>query len=102
MNRLLEQCKAALSEHYRAKLAGVVLYGSMARGDGRADSDVDLLVLLHPPLDYFVELRRIVDLLYPLQLASDHLISARPADVTEFEKGAIQLYRNTKAEGVFV
>jgi hypothetical protein len=43
-----------------------------------------------------------VDLLYPIQLASDRLISAMPAAVDEFERGDIQLYRNAKREGVNV
>ena len=102
MNHIVEQCRAVLSEHYGDQLAGLVLYGSMARGDETESSDVDLLVLLRQPFDFFDELRRIVDLLQPLQLESDHYISARPADVEDFEQGKIQLYRNAKREGVAV
>ena len=65
-------------------------------------SDIDLLVLLHKPFDYFREARAIVDLLYSVQLVSDRLISAMPAAVDEFERGDIQLYRNAKREGVNV
>jgi len=63
-------------------------------------SDIDLLVLLSKPFYYFRELRNITDLLYPLQLESEQLISAKPAAVDEFESGEIQLYRNAKCEGV--
>lgn len=46
-------------------------------------SDIDLLVLLSTPFDYFAELRQIVDLLYPIQLESEQLISAnRPWQAT--------------------
>jgi len=65
-------------------------------------SDIDLLVLLNRPFDYFRELRRIVELLYPAQLESEQLISAKPALVDEFEQGVIQLYRNAKREGKLV
>ena len=44
---------------------------SAARGDAVPTSDIDLLVLLSQPLDYFAELRKIVDLLYPIQLESE-------------------------------
>ncbi|MBN1868719.1 hypothetical protein JW916_15670, partial [Candidatus Sumerlaeota bacterium] len=40
--------------------------------------------------------------LYPVQLESDRLISAKPAPVDEFEQGRTQLYRNAKREGVRV
>jgi len=100
--RLLDACRERLAAHYGARLAGVVLYGSVARGEAGPESDLDLLVLLHPPLDPFAELRAIVDLLYPVQLTTDRLISARPVPVDAYEQGATQLYRNARAEGLAV
>jgi len=102
MRQIIEQCRQVLSAFYGDRLASLVLYGSQARVGGDPESDIDLLVLLEQPFDYFVELRRITDLLYPLQLESPRLISAKPADIAEYEAGAIQLYRNARAEGVAV
>jgi len=99
-NRILIKCKQTLTETYGERLKGVILYGSMARKQASPNSDIDLLVLLAPPLDYFAELRRIVDVLYPLQLESKHLISAKPAPVDDYEAGSISLYRNAKRDGV--
>ena len=96
----VQKCKEVLSRHYGSRLKGVILYGSMARGDADAASDIDLLVLLSAPFDYFVELRQIVDLLYPIQLESEQLISAKPAMASEYEMGTISLYRNVRREGV--
>lgn len=101
-NRILVKCKKTLAQTYGERLKGVILYGSMARKQASPTSDIDLLVLLAPPLDYFAELRRIVDVLYPLQLESKHLISAKPAPVDDYEAGSISLYRNAKREGVAV
>ncbi|MEP0851063.1 nucleotidyltransferase domain-containing protein [Funiculus sociatus GB1-A4] len=46
-------------------MAGLIVYGSMARNQAIADSNVDLLVLLNQPFNYFPELQAIAGLLYP-------------------------------------
>jgi predicted nucleotidyltransferase len=97
---ILRKCKITLEGHYGLRLRGLILYGSVARDQASPGSDIDLLVLLSQPFDYFEELRRIVDLLYPIQLESDRLISAKPAAADEFETGRIQFYRNARREGV--
>lgn len=101
-NQIVQKCKDALAKQYGKRLRGVILYGSMARGEATPASDIDLLVLLAPPLDYFTELRRLVDVLYPIQLESEQLISAKPVSVNEFELGSLSLYRNARREGVAV
>jgi predicted nucleotidyltransferase len=102
VQEVLTQCKRFLTQTYGAQLKGVVLYGSMARGEATPESDIDLLVLLDAPFDYFQELRRIVNLLYPAQLESDYLISAKPAALEAYERGQLQLYRNARREGLQV
>ena len=101
-NSIVIKCKETLLQTYGGRLKGVVLYGSMARKQSVPSSDVDLLVLLTPPIDYFAELRRLVDVLYPIQLESERLISAKPVSVNDFESGSISLYRNAKREGIAV
>jgi predicted nucleotidyltransferase len=98
----VKRCRTALESYYGSQFKGLVLYGSVARGQAGPASDIDLLVLLNPPFDYFRELRRIVELLYPVQLDTDRLISAKPAPLDEFEGGSLQLYRNAKKEGILV
>jgi hypothetical protein len=43
---LLEKLTKLLQEEFQDKLVSVVLYGSVARGDNRKDSDVDLLLVI--------------------------------------------------------
>lgn len=102
LNLILQKCKESLSEYYGPRLKGIILYGSAARGDAMYFSDIDLLVLLAAPMDYSAELRQIVDLLYPIQLESEQLISAKPALASDYEMGSISLYRNARREGVVV
>lgn len=102
VRRVTRRCRAILAKHYGAQFKGLVLYGSTVRERHSAASDIDLLVLLSQPFDYFQELRRIVDLLYPIQLESDRLISAKPAPADEFEHGSTALYRRAKQEGALV
>ena len=98
LGTILQKSKEALLGHYGPRLKGVILYGSVGRGVASSSSDIDLLILLSAPFDYFAELRQIVDILYPIQLESDHLISAKPALVSDYEAGTISLYRNARRE----
>jgi len=102
ISEVINRCKVALEGHYGARFQGLILYGSVARRLADSWSDIDLLVLLANPFDYFAELREVIEVLYPIQLESDQLISARPVQTDEFEQEGIQLYRNAKREGILV
>jgi predicted nucleotidyltransferase len=43
---ILKRFRAALAELYGDRLERVVLFGSRARGDARADSDYDIAVFI--------------------------------------------------------
>jgi len=101
-SEVASECKTALARHYGSQLEGVILYGSVARNEADSTSDIDLLVLLRKSFDYFSELRHVIEVLYPIQLESERLISAKSASLEDFERGSIQLYRNVKREGVVV
>ena len=96
------RCKRILESYYGPRFKSLILYGSVARNQADASSDIDLLVLLSQPFDYFDELRQIIEILYPVQLESEQLISAKPAPVDEFEHGRLQLYRSAKREGLAI
>ena len=97
---LLQEIKARLEEAHGSRLAGVLLYGSEARGDAATDSDVDVLVLLRRPVRCLRDLRTNIDALYPLVLEIERPIHANPVDVEVFQAGESPLYRNVRAEGV--
>lgn len=99
---VVKKCKGLLEKQYGSRFQGLVLYGSTVRDQAEPGSDIDLLVLLSHPFNHLQEVRRIVELLYPVQLESEHLISAKPAAMDDFEQGRLQLYRNAKREGQLV
>lgn len=96
----LQKCCALLQTLYGTRLHGVVLYGSCARGMEEPESDIDLMVLLQGPVEGAQEIRRIWEILYPLQLESDRLLSVVPVDVALYNQGEYALYRQAKGEGV--
>ena len=56
---IIAKLRSALVEAYGPRLQRIVLFGSRARGDARADSDYDVAVFLHDLADRHGEVRRL-------------------------------------------
>lgn len=97
---LLKRMKALLAEALGPRLRGIVLYGSEARGDAQPDSDIDVLVLLHGPVQFGRDLRTCIHALYPLVLEIERPIHAKPASLDLYQAQEFALYRNAKREGI--
>lgn len=95
----LGACDKTLRAHYGSRYRGLQFFGSLARGEGTPESDIDVLVLLQEPLDVFQELHHLTEMLYPIQLETERLISAKPVPAGEFYKGSLAFYRHALSEG---
>jgi len=100
--QILEEIRRRLEDAHGVRLRGVVLYGSEARGESSADSDIDVLVLLDAPVDYGRDLQRNLDALYPLAIELSRRISAKPVPAKEYETADCPLYRSARKEGIAV
>lgn len=70
----------------RFPVVQVILFGSKARGNSDAESDIDLLLLTSRPLDWR-ERDAITDALFDLELQFDVVISTLVLPTDEWEQG---------------
>ena len=88
--------------HTAAPDATVLLYGSYARGDNNAESDIDLLVLLDRDRITFGDRAKITHALYPLELeAGIHISPLLRCKKEWYEKRvSTPFYENVIREGI--
>jgi len=97
---LLEHCAAAIRQIVAD--AEVILYGSVARGDEHAESDIDLLVLVPQEVTHKLE-RAIHDQIYEIELESDQIISIIVRQRSKWYSEPLNftpLYRAIESEGL--
>ena len=70
---------------YGERLRRVLLFGSWARGDAAADSDVDLLVVLDHVEQPWAERRRMSEILWRHSFDGDVVVTALPVGETDYE-----------------
>ena len=72
---LLDDLRVRLQDLYGDRLADVILFGSVARGEATDESDVDVLVVLDGPVNHYAEQWQLADLSVDLLDAYGHLVS---------------------------
>ena len=93
-----------LHERYGDDLLHVVLFGSKARGDSDAESDVDVLIVLRmPSSEYRRHWHEIVDVASEIELACNVVFTLIIKDQVGYErmqKARLLLARNIEREGI--
>jgi predicted nucleotidyltransferase len=72
---ILTHLKQELTDLYGDRLRHLTLFGSQARADAEPDSDIDVLVVLKPPVNPGEEIKRTGQAIADLSLQNGVMIS---------------------------
>lgn len=100
LKQILTELRSRFQEIYGPRLAEMVLYGSQARGDEEAGSDIDVLVVLKDEVSASEEIARTGGIVADLSLRHDVVISCVFVDQLRFARGTGPLLRNIRREGL--
>lgn len=101
MDIYIEQIKKIYGEH----LKNIILYGSYARGDFEADSDIDIMILLDiTDLDIKKFANSLSNVTFDFNMDYDVDIKPIAKDIEQFNKWAsvYPFYKNIQQEGVII
>jgi predicted nucleotidyltransferase len=102
LRRILSEVRETLEALYGERLKGLYLFGSYARGEAEAESDIDVAVLLEGPVEPYVEIERTGEAIAALSLANDTVISLMFVSRDSFDDDWTPLLANLRREGVVV
>ncbi len=100
ITKILEKTKIFLQKTYQDNLDKVILFGSRARGDHHADSDLDILIVLKQPFNYSQEIEKTSIFIAELSLEFDLVISRVFTENNDFQSKNTPFFLNVRKEGI--
>jgi predicted nucleotidyltransferase len=97
---ILNEFKRELRSLYGDRLKDVILFGSHARGEARADSDIDVMVVLRGDVAPGREIDRMIDVITELSLKYGVLLSVVPVAEDKYLRRNSPLLLNVRREGI--
>jgi predicted nucleotidyltransferase len=103
VHRILKKLQKALLARYGEKLSQIILFGSQARGDANADSDIDILVALEDNTEDFArEYENWSDWVSDELLESGELVNLVITSCQRYDEVKSSLYLNARSEGIVI
>jgi uncharacterized protein len=99
IDSVLGELRRSLEDVYGARLRGLYLYGSYARGDARPGSDVDVLVVLDTVDSYSDEIQRTSQGRAEVALLHDVSVSLVYVSEDAWIRGDLPILQNARREG---
>ena len=100
INKVLERFKKEARRLYSDRLKAVILYGSWARDEATASSDIDLIVVLKGKVTPGKEIDRMIDIVTDILIEHGELISLYPVSERSYESLRSPLLMNARKEGI--
>jgi len=97
---IASKVRSELEKLYGQRLCGVYLYGSAARDQLTADSDIDIAIVLDKIPDRFAEHERTSKLGSDISLDHDTVVLFFFAEEQDLQAGRFSIHREIKEEGI--
>ncbi len=96
---VLARFKAAVLDAFGGRVTRVLLFGSRARGDARADSDYDVAVFMDLPADLLNDRLRLADIGFDVMLETGQIVNTMLLATSEWSDRT-PLMHEIRADGV--
>lgn len=97
---ILSEVRAAMETLYGDRLANLLLYGSQARDEATPDSDIDILLALHEPFSFLLEIDRTTPFIADLCLKWEVHISVNLVSDRKLQQGQMPFFQNLRREAI--
>lgn len=100
IEHIIRQLTTALRDIYSERLKNIILYGSWARNEATADSDIDVAIVLKGPVQPCKEIDRLIEVITDINLEHGVLLSVYPVSEKDYTSLNSPLLLNMRKEGV--
>lgn len=97
---VLAEYRARLEDIYGPRLAGLILFGSQARGDADPDSDIDVMIVLSGPLDDWAETQRTSEVTSEISIKFDTALSRLFTTAEDYAQKTAPFFETVRREGI--
>lgn len=97
---IVEELHAYLSMLYAERLVHIIVFGSQARNEAQADSDIDIMIVLKGDVDPFDEIHNVSEFRAELCLQNDVIVSCIFVSEEQYLHEQSPLLLNVRREGI--